>query len=245
MRWPESRPSRVSARQGAGSLARMPSPSGWQAQHDADYRAHWHALAARADPDALTWLVLGDSAAVGIGAESVERTYVAQVAERVAAETGRPVRVVNLAVSGAMAKDVLADQLPLMPASGVDAVTCVVGGNDVTWAWRFREAAFEEPLEAIARALPAGATLGLVPTFRIPPFEARVRRANTVVRRVAARHGLGVADVHAATWRRNLRHQVSRLARDLFHPNGAGYEDWAAAVAPEVLRQVRGQAPAA
>ena len=150
MRWPESRPSRVSARQGAGSLARMPSPSGWQAQHDADYRAHWHALAARADPDALTWVVLGDSAAVGIGAESVERTYVAQVAERVAAETGRPVRVVNLAVSGAMAKDVLADQLPLMPASGVDAVTCVVGGNDVTWAWRFREAAFEEPLEAIA-----------------------------------------------------------------------------------------------
>ena len=54
-----------------------------------------------------------------------------------------------------------------------------------------------------------------------------------------------MADVHAATWRRNLRHQVSRLARDLFHPNGAGYEDWAAAVAPEVLRQVRGQAPAA
>ena len=88
----------MSARQGAGSLARMPSPSGWQAQHDADYRAHWHTLAARADPDALTWVVLGDSAAVGIGAESVERTYVAQVAERVAAETGRPVRVVNLSL---------------------------------------------------------------------------------------------------------------------------------------------------
>ncbi|HCG15915.1 MAG TPA: lysophospholipase, partial [Micrococcus luteus] len=52
----------------------MPSPSGWQAQHDADYRAHWHALAARADPDALTWVVLGDSAAVGIGAESPSTT---------------------------------------------------------------------------------------------------------------------------------------------------------------------------
>ena len=62
---------------------------------------------------------------------------------------------------------------------------------------------------------------------------------------MAARHGLGVADVHTATHRRNLKHQVSRLTRDLFHPNGAGYEDWAAAVAPEVLRQVRGQAPAA
>ena len=167
----------------------------------------------------------------------------AQVAERVAAETGRPVRVVNLAVSGAMAKDVLADQLPQMPVSGVDAVTCVVGGNDVTWAWRFREAAFEEPLEEIARRLPPGSTLGLVPTFRVPPFEARVRRANTVVRRVAARHGLGVADVHTATRRTSVKHQVSRLARDLFHPNGAGYEDWARAIAPEVLRQLRDEPP--
>lgn len=217
----------------------MPSPFGWQAAHDADYRAHWRTLAAREDPDALVWVVLGDSAAVGVGAASVEETYVARVAERVAAETGRPVRVVNLAVSGATAQDVLADQLPLMPSTGVDAVTCVVGGNDVTWALRFRVGRFAAPLEAIARRLPAGATLGLVPTFRVPPFEGRVRRANVAVREIAARHGLGVADLHTATRRTSLKHQVSRLARDLFHPNGAGYEDWAAAVAPEVLRQVR------
>ena len=97
------------------------------------------ALAAREDPHALTWAVLGDSAAVGIGAETMGRTYVAQAAARVSTETGRPVRVVNLAVSGAMAKDVLADQLPLIPAGRVDAATGVVGGSDVTWAWRFRE----------------------------------------------------------------------------------------------------------
>ena len=42
-------PSRVSARQGAGSLARMPSPSGWQAQHDADYRESFGAFRERVD----------------------------------------------------------------------------------------------------------------------------------------------------------------------------------------------------
>lgn len=137
----------------------------------------------------------------------------------------------------------LADQLPLLPADGVDAVTCVVGGNDVAWPVRFRVDRFAAPLEEIAQRLPAGATLGTVPVFRIPPYESRVECANAAVRVIAARHGLGVADVHAATRRTSLRHQVSMLSHDLFHPNGAGYRDWARAVLPEVLRQVRGEAP--
>lgn len=59
------------------------------------------------------------------------------------------------------------------------------------------------------------------------------------MQKVAARHGLGVADVYTATLRRGLRHQLAHLARDRFHPNGRGYSDWASAVYPEVLRQVR------
>ena len=110
------------------------------ASQDAEYRAHWKAAASAGvgTPDALTWAVLGDSAAVGVGAARVEESYVAQVAAGVAERTGRPVRVLNLAVSGATAAHVLADQLPLLPADGVDAVTCVVGGNDVAWPVRFR-----------------------------------------------------------------------------------------------------------
>lgn len=235
----------ASAVRRAATMAPVPIVFRRAAAQDAAYRAHWSSVASREDPDALVWVALGDSAAVGVGASRVEESYVGVAAERVAAEAGRPVRVVNLAVSGATAADVLRDQIPRMPAGAVDAVTCVVGGNDVTWPLRFRTAEFAGPLEEIARRLPDGATLGLVPSFRIPPFERRVLRANHAVREIAARHGLGVADVHTATLRRSLRHQVSRLSRDLFHPNAAGYTDWAAAVVPEVLRQVRGEAPGA
>lgn len=231
-------------------MSRMGILFGGAAAQDADYRARWRALAAASDADEIVWAVLGDSAAVGVGAETWEDTYVAQVAERVRSETGRPVRVVNLAVSGAKAHHVLADQVPQLEAlrarlhddgTHLHAVTCVVGGNDVTWALPFRLERFAEPLEGIARRLPAGATLGLVPSFRIRPFEQRVRAANAAAREIAARHGLGIADVYTATLRRGLRHQLAHLARDRFHPNGRGYFDWASAVYPEVLRQVRAQ----
>lgn len=217
----------------------MPSLRTRASAQDAAYRAHWRTLADREGDDALVWVVLGDSAAVGVGADSVEETYVSQVAARLEAETGRPVRVVNLAVSGATAPTVLAEQIPLLDGLRADAVTCVVGGNDVTWPLRFRAETFAEPLDEIARRVPAGSTLGLVPSFRLWPWESRVLRANDVVREIAARHGLGVADIHTATLRRSLSHQLSRLSRDRFHPNGAGYSDWAGAVYPEVLRQVR------
>lgn len=262
----------------AGSVSRMRIFSRGAHAQDADYRERWrlHAAEAEAGCEAaepagaggragaggpkgaegpIVWVVLGDSAAVGVGAETWEDSYVFRVASRVAEETGRAVRVVNFAVSGATASDVLDVQVPQLEAllaagrgghvgaadgagRAVDAVTCVVGGNDVTWALRFRLERFAAPLEEIARRLPAGATLGLVPSFRFQPFEGRVLAANRAVRGIAARHGLGVADVHTATLRRDLAHQLSHLAADRFHPNARGYADWAAAVVPEVLRQV-------
>lgn len=228
----------------AGTVTGMGILFGGAAAQDADYRARWTAHAETSSEREIVWAVLGDSAAVGVGAETWEDTYVALVADRLAAETGRPVRVVNLAVSGAKASDVLAAQLPrleemISAGQRVDAVTCVVGGNDVTWTLPFRVERFAAPLEQIASRLPAGSTIGLVPSFRIWPFEQRVRTANAAAREVAERHGLGVADVYTATLRRGLKHQLAHLARDRFHPNGRGYFDWASAVYPEVLRQVR------
>lgn len=232
----------------ARSVSGMGILFGGAAAQDADYRAQWKAHAETRGEREIVWAVLGDSAAVGVGAETWADTYVSQVAKRVTAETGRPVRVVNLAVSGAKAHHVLADQVPRLEAlrarlhddgTRLDAVTCVVGGNDVTWTLPFRVERFAAPLEEIARRLPEGATLGLVPSFRVWPFEQRVRAANDAARAIAARHGLGVADVYTSTLRRGLRHQLAHLARDRFHPNGGGYVDWASAVYPEVLRQVR------
>ena len=51
------------------------------------------------------------------------------------------------------------------------------------------------------------------------------RMVNTMIRREAPLHGLVVADVQAA-------YQApfgGKMAPDHFHPNAAGYEDWATA----------------
>lgn len=204
-------------------------------EQDATYRQHWQDVRyAEVAPGALTWVVLGDSAAVGLGAPTVQQSYVSVAAGLIEGRTGRPVRVVNLARSGATASTVLEQQLPELerwPAAEV--VSCVVGGNDVAWARRFDVPRFAAAVEAIAQGLPRGAVVGLVPTFGHPPFDGRVRRANTAIRASSQRHGIAVADLSDASGR-SWRERTGRLSPDLFHPNARGHAHWARAVSMAV-----------
>ncbi|MFC7455753.1 SGNH/GDSL hydrolase family protein [Brachybacterium sp. GCM10030267] len=194
-----------------------------------DHAAYW--ARARAESGEITYLALGDSAAVGVGVDDPQQGYVGVVARRLAEATGRSVRTVNLAVSGARARDVLDDQIPCQTAlPPPDHVTCVVGGNDVAWAPRFRAAEFAETMAAIAGALPANSVMGLVPRFGHWPYEGRARRANRIIRDRADLQGHPVAEIHAYTTRIPLLRSVSLLAGDYFHPNAAGHELWADAV---------------
>src|SRR6266567_1768826 len=79
--------------------------------------------------DGPLWVVLGDSTAQGLGALSPDGGYVGQVLAELRGHTGLPWRVLNLSVSGSLTRDVLAAQLPLMPANA-DLVTCGIGIND-------------------------------------------------------------------------------------------------------------------
>ncbi|MBW3639915.1 MAG: hypothetical protein KY451_08715, partial [Actinobacteria bacterium] len=66
----------------------------------------------RGEPGGLVYVALGDSAAQGIGASSLQRGYISLVADRLAGSTGRPVQVINLSSSGARIRDVIEEQLP-------------------------------------------------------------------------------------------------------------------------------------
>src|SRR5919197_882744 len=72
------------------------------------------------------WVVLGDSTAQAIGADRPDAGYVGQVRRALEARDGRPWRVVNLSCSGAMARDLLTEQLPALARLGqaADLVTC-------------------------------------------------------------------------------------------------------------------------
>lgn len=189
------------------------------AQVDA-YRLAWEQanVTARADVGPL-WLVLGDSAAQGVGASAHDRGYVGLVLERLRVG-GKPWRVVNLSRSGARTREVVDVQWPAAATLTPDLVTALVGGND---ALHTDEATWRRDVADLCAALPAGA---VVSTVARGVRENKTARVNGVIRALADEHALRVADVWARTGP-----PYRGLYADGFHPNDKGYRQWADALA--------------
>jgi lysophospholipase L1-like esterase len=188
------------------------------------YAAAWraHNAAALADTGPL-WVALGDSMTQGIGAGAYDRGWVGQVA------AGMPGwRVVNLAITGAIVRDVLDRQLPALDALGVppDLLTVMIGSNDM-FNPRHRPHLATDLAELLER-LPAGTVVGNQPGTFAPALEI-----NRLIDDAVARRGLVLAefrDPRTRTWR-------GKLAADHFHPNEAGYASMAQIMAEAVRRR--------
>lgn len=189
----------------------------WKAQRDRDGE--------------LLYVAIGDSAAQGLGASKPSRSYVGQLATRLRASTGRTVRVINLAVSGATVGLALRDQLPRFRKLQPDIVTVSIGANDVA-SWD--AARFEREYAQLVDALPDHAILADLPSFYVLPGQKAVRQANEIVRRLAAARGLTVVDLHPLTHKQGGWGIMTQFAGDLFHPNDRGYRVWANAFEPAV-----------
>ena len=188
------------------------------------YAAAWDdGNAAALATEGPLWLVLGDSAAQGVGASAHDRGWVGQVRDRLVAADPRPWRVVNLSRSGARTAEVVDVQWPrateLLGDAATDLVTAVVGGNDATGS---REGPWRADVDRLCAALPPGA---VVSTVARGVFERKTARVNEHLRQRATEHGLRVADVWAHTGP-----PYRGLYADGFHPNDAGYRQWADAV---------------
>lgn len=193
------------------------------AQVDA-YRLAWeqsNEAALRADGP--LWLVLGDSAAQAVGASSHQSGYVGVVLARLCAADGRPWRVVNLSRSGARTREVVDVQWPagreLLSGVAPELVTAMVGGND---ALHTRSARWRRDVDDLCAALPSGA---VVATVARGVMERRSRRINEHLKVRAGGSGLRVADLWACTGA-----PYAGLYADGFHPNDAGYLQWADAL---------------
>lgn len=193
------------------------------------FAVHWqaHNDRVRGEPGPL-WVVLGDSTAQGLGAPTPDGGYVGQVLTELRRHTGQPWRVLNLSVSGALTRDVLAGQLPQLPATA-DLVTCGVGANDILYSAPARLFA---DLRALIAALPRQSVLLDLPVpagvwgplGRLSvPYVARINR---LIHGAAAARGLPVAEVSAHF----LPPWAGKFAGDSFHPSQAGYRDWARAL---------------
>ena len=189
------------------------------------YARRWHeqnqAALSSGEP---VWVALGDSLTQGIGASSLETTFVRQVQRRLA-DAGRPVPVLNLSVSGARIQDVIDRQLPKLSQLAHDPafVTCTVGSNDLLRSVRLKRTT--KQLGALFDALPKGSIVATVPAAG----SLVAKYVNRIIEGEAPLREHRIADVasHLSGWRR-------RIAGDGFHPNDEGYQAWTAAFS-EVL----------
>lgn len=191
----------------------------------------------KADPEAVLYVALGDSAALGLGASRPERGYVGIVAAEIGRITGKRVRVRNLAIDGATCAVVIADELHRIPKATPLVCTLDVGANDV---WSFEPGRFRDELDRILAALPAGSIVADLPSFSPLPVGRRVAAANRIVHELVSAHGLALAPLHRETRRGGPVIAVRNAAGDLFHPNDRGHRVWAEAFLPAVRARLSG-----
>lgn len=193
----------------------------WRSHNDRMLREH------EAEPGPL-WVALGDSTAQGLGAPGPHGGYVGQALQQLRRNTGQPWRVLNLSVSGALIRDVLAEQLPHLPAAP-DLVTCGIGANDILYS---APAKLFGDLRALLAKVPDGTVMldlpllagfwWIVGRMSVP----YITRINRVIREVAGERDLPVAEVSAhftPPW-------TGKFSCDSFHPSQDGYRDWTRAL---------------
>lgn len=191
-------------------------------------------------PRLFRYVALGDSTAVGVGADSgggyPERLY-----QRMKS-LGWKVGILNLGQSGAVARDVLQWQVPKAVSLAPDLVTLGIGSNDL---WRLvSEEEFHRTLASIADALASTSAhvvvsnlidLGHAPVakaaferFSLPRglFSARVAALNHHLASLASRPRVTVVDLHSLG-EREASARPELFSADGFHPSGLGYQRWA------------------
>lgn len=176
------------------------------------------------------WAVLGDSTAQGLGAPGPGGGYVGQTLQHLRRTTGRHWQVLNLSVSGALMRDVLARQVPLLDGQRPDLVTCGAGANDILFS---APGTLFSDLRTLLAAVPEGTVVldlpllagfwGIVGRMSVP----YISRINRVIREAAADRRLRIAEVS----RHFIPPWAGKFSVDNFHPSQDGYRDWSRALA--------------
>ena len=193
----------------------------------------------------IRFVVLGDSTGAGLGAVHAHQTIGATIAHGVAAFSGRPVELTNVAVIGAESPDLegqLDRALDVVPRPEVALV--LIGANDVTH--RIDKSIAVRHLEmAVRRLREAGAevVVGTCPDLGaiepVPqPLRLLARRwsrdlaaAQTVAVVEAGGRAVSVGDLLSEAFSSD---PTVMFSEDRFHPSPAGYARVAAALLPSV-----------
>ena len=198
--------------------------------------------------DALRFVVLGDSTAAGLGAGDPAGAYATVLAERLAAELKRPVRLHAFGVSGARVADVASEQVPRVAALEPDLVFVAIGANDVTHVTPLREvredmATIVGELERTgARVVVAGPPhMGALAWHQPLRYVAylRGRQVADAIEDAAAARGASVVQLAKETGHFFAEEPETHFSEDEFHPSATGYRRWADAIFPVLIEALR------
>lgn len=195
--------------------------------------------------EALRLALLGDSLAAGVGAGSADYTVGAILAKSLVLESGRPVRLWNVAVSGSRSKDLRVQIRSLQDATdSVDVALIVVGSNDVMGLGDIG-AAVRELYRAVRTLRHAGcsvvvATCPDLGTIRplIQPLryvaQRMSRRLATAQTMVVLRAGGRPVPLGTTVGPLFRKRPKSMFSADRLHPSPLGYARAAAVLLPSV-----------
>jgi len=179
----------------------------------------------------VTYLVLGDSTAVGTGAASVDQSYPYLVAAGLA-EPGYKVHVINHAKSGARLHDLITNQLPFIDSVNPTLVTISIGANDATHFTSHAE--YQQDLRTlrdviskhpstqfvVANAPDMGKTIAIPQPLRALIGYLAKQENDLLLQEIPDLH---LADIYGQA---KLTH-LNEYASDRFHPSALGYQSWA------------------
>ncbi|MBM7861859.1 SGNH/GDSL hydrolase family protein [Lentzea nigeriaca] len=201
--------------------------------------------------DPLRFALLGDSMAVGVGVTHPSQMPGVLLAQALAEEAERPVRLSTHAVSGSTTRDLIA-QVDAAVREAPQVALIIIGANDVTSRLGVRESAslLGEQVRRL-RAAGSGVVVGTCPdlgTVRPIPqplrfvghqYSLRLAAAQTAEVKRAGGVPVSLANLLAPEF---MARHVDMFSTDRFHPSAVGYEA-AAGVLLAPLCQVAGLWP--
>ncbi|TMQ95121.1 SGNH/GDSL hydrolase family protein [Actinomadura soli] len=191
----------------------------------------------------LSMVMIGDSTAAGLGVHTPEETPAALLATGLSAIADRPVRLTNVARSGARSPS-LRGQVDRALQTRPDIAVIMIGANDVTG--RIPPADSVRHLaDAVERLRAAGShvVVGTCPDLGsvkplMPPLKWIARRAS---RQLAAAQTIAAVERGARSislgdllGREFAADPLSMFSEDRYHPSARGYAAASAAVLPSI-----------
>jgi lysophospholipase L1-like esterase len=184
----------------------------------------------------LTYVALGDSTVVGVGASDAQRNYVSRLADRLGSIYPHA-RMANLGVSGATSADVAAGQLSRAVELQPVLITLSVGPNDIMQGKDAQQ--YEHNLDTIfstlAQATDAVVVVNLMPDLAAAPrFPAELKQTiskqtagfNAALEHAAGKYDVEIVDLYTPSQQEMPTHP-ERVSGDQYHPSDAGYARWA------------------